>query len=324
MEYIKIGNVKIEKTAVLAPMASVADTALRLTCKEFGAALVYSEMVSVKGICYNKERSEYLLKIREKERPFAIQIFGNDPKFFELAMPTVLENKPDLIDINMECPEDVVTLKGAGCALMKNPELAEKIAKTVVLISPVPVTVKIGKGFYENDSNAVSFAKMLQDCGVSAICVHGRTKEQLFRGKSDWDIVKKVKENVSVPVILSGDVTSVELLEKAYKTTNVDLVMIGRQAAKKPWIFKQIKEFKETGKVLKEPTEEEILKIMLKHIKKLFELEGEVLGARKARSAAIRYFGGFKNVAKIRAKCSFISSFDDVLELVSFVKKQIC
>ena len=324
MEYIKIGNVKIEKTAVLAPMASVADTALRLTCKEFGAALVYSEMVSVKGIYYNKERSEDLLKIREKERPFAIQIFGDDPKFFELAMPTVLEHKPDLIDINMGCPATKVVKNNSGSALMKNPELAEKIAKIVVLNSPIPVTVKIRKGFYEKDSNAVSFAKMLQDCGVSAICVHGRTKEQLFRGKSDWDIVKKVKENVSVPVILSGDVTSVELLEKAYKTTNVDLVMIGRQAAKKPWIFKQIKEFKETGKILKEPTEEEILKIMLKHIKKLFELEGEVLGARKARSAAIRYFGGFKNVAKIRAKCSFISSFDDVLELVSFVKKQIC
>ena len=319
-EYVEIGNVKIKRTAVLAPMAFVADRAYRLICKKFGAALVYSEMVSVKSICDNYDRVKDRLKITDEERPMTIQIFGEDENFFEKALPTVLENKPDIIDINMECPEDVVVLKGAGCALMKNSKVAEKIVRKVVSNSNVPVTVKIRKGWDNNSVNAVEFSKMLQDCGVSAIAVHGRTKEQLFRGRADWDIVRKIKESVSVPIILNGDIFSLDDARKAYETTDADLIMIGRGSFGMPFIFKQIEEFYERGKILKEPEKEEILETMLEHIKNIFKFEGKVKGAKKARAQAMRYFSGFKKAAEIRRKCSLISCFEDVLEIAESAK----
>ena len=319
-EYVNIGDVKIEKTAILAPMASVSDRAFRLICKKFGAALVYSEMVSVKGIYYNKEKSKDLLKITEEERPMAIQLFGDDERFFEKALPIVLENKPDIVDINMGCPVNKVVRNNSGAALMKNPKLAEKIVRKVVSNSNVPVTVKIRKGWDENSINFVEFSEMLQNCGVSAIAVHGRTKEQGFKGKADWEVVRKLKEKLSIPIILSGDVVNLDDVEKAYKEIGADLIMIARASFGRPFIFKQIKEFMETGKILKDPKKDEIVEIMLEHIKTIFELEGKEVAAKKSRAQAMRYFFGFNKAAKIRKKCSLISCFEDVLEIAEFAK----
>lgn len=318
-EFIKIGNLKIKKTAALAPMASVSDRAYRLICKEFKACLVFSEMVSVKGIYYNPKKAKNLLKITKKERPMGIQLFGQDPKYFFLALDEVLKNKPDIIDLNMGCPVKKVVKTGAGCSLMKNVELAEKIASVVVKNSNVPVTVKIRKGWDNNSVNVCEFAKRMQNCGVSAITVHARTKEEMFSKKADWDIIKKVKKNVSIPIIANGDINSLKAAKKVYATTNCDLIMIGRASFGRPWIFKQINKYLKTGQILNEPTKAEIFNIMLKHVKKIIEFEGEFLGLKKARAVAMRYFHGFKDAAKIRKLCSQICCFEDVLNLKNYI-----
>ena len=218
-QYIKIGNLNIKKTAALAPMASVADTAYRLVCKKFKACLVFSEMVSVKGVYFNPEKSEKLLKIRDNERPMGIQLFGDDPKYFLLAMPKVLSYNPDIIDINMGCPVKKVVKSGAGCSLMKNVKLAEEIVSVVVKNSNCPVTVKIRKGWDETSVNVCEFARKMQDCGASAITVHARTKQQMFSGKADWEIIKKVKDNLKIPVIANGDIKTVEDCQRVYEIT---------------------------------------------------------------------------------------------------------
>ena len=322
-KFIKIGNVKIKKTAALAPMASVADTAYRLICKKFKAALVYSEMVSVKGIYYGSKNSNALLNILEEERPMAIQLFGEDPKFFALALEKVLEKKPDLIDLNMGCPVNKVVKNGAGSKLMQNVELAEKIACVVVKNSNVPVTVKLRKGWDEGNVNVCEFAKRMENCGVSAITVHGRTREEMFSKKADWEIISRVKENVSIPVIANGDIKTVLDCAKVYEKTNADLIMIGRGSFGRPWIFKQIDEFLSYGKILKEPNILEITNIMLEHIKKIFEMEREEIAVKKSRAQAMRYFFGFKNAAKIRRMCCKFNSFDDVLKLREYLLNSV-
>ena len=322
-KFIKIGNVKIKKTAALAPMASVADTAYRLICKKFKAALVYSEMVSVKGIYYGSKGSNSLLNILEEERPMAIQLFGEDPKFFALALEKVLEKKPDLIDLNMGCPVNKVVRNGAGCKLMKNVELAEKIACVVVKNSNVPVTVKLRKGWDEQSVNVCEFAKRMENCGVSAITVHGRTREEMFSKKADWEIVAKVKKNVSIPVIANGDIKTVSDSAKAYEKTNADLIMIGRASFGRPWIFKQIDEFLTSGKILKEPNMLEVTNVMLEHIKKIFEMEREEIAVKKSRAQAMRYFFGFKNAAKIRKMCCKFNSFEDILKLREYLLNSV-
>ncbi len=322
-KFIKIGNVKIKKTAALAPMASVADTAYRLICKKFKAALVYSEMVSVKGIYYGSKNSNALLNILEEERPMAIQLFGEDPKFFALALEKVLEKKPDLIDLNMGCPVNKVVKNGAGSKLMQNVELAEKIAGVVVKNSNVPVTVKLRKGWDEKGINVCEFAKRMENCGVSAITVHGRTREEMFSKKADWEIISKVKENVSIPVIANGDIKTVLDCVKVYEKTNADLIMIGRGSFGRPWIFKQIDEFLSFGEILKEPNILEITNVMLEHIKKIFEMEREEIAVKKSRAQAMRYFYGFKNAAKIRRMCCEFNSFEDVLKLREYLLNSV-
>lgn len=312
-EFLKIGNVKIEKTAALAPMASVADTAYRLMCKKFGAALVFSEMISVKGIFYNPEKSEKYLTITPQERPMAIQLFGEDPKYFELALPKVLQHAPDIIDINMGCPVNKVVKTGAGCALMKNVELATKIAATVVKNCNVPVTVKLRKGW--DTVNVCELAKRLQDVGVSAITIHGRTRKDMFTGNADWQIINEVKKNISIPVIANGDIKTPEQAKKAYETTNADLIMIGRGSFGQPFIFKQISNLLKTGAHQKKPNIFEIVEIMLEHIKLIFEFEGKEKGIKKSRAQSMRYFTNVKNAKYIRQACSKINSFNEILEL---------
>ena len=318
-DYVKIGDVVLKRTAARGTMASVADTAFRLICKEFKACLVFSEMVSVKGICYNSKASVNLLKIKEEERPMALQLFGEDPEFFKKALPVVLLQKPDIIDLNMCCPVNKVVKSGAGCALMKNVKLAEKIASVVVKNSSVPVTVKIRKGWDSSSCNFCEFAKRMEACGVSAITLHPRTRSQMFSEKADWQAILKLKNTVKIPVIASGDIKTAELCKKAYEETGADLVMIARASLGKPWIFKQVDDLLTTGEFYDEISLTEIFNVMLNHIKKIIYFEGEERGIKKARFHALRYFNSFKNAAKIRKLCCEISSYEDVLKLKKLI-----
>ena len=313
---IKIGNVAIEKTAALAPMASVADTAYRTMCKKFGACYVVGEMVSVKGLYFSPQKALDLLSITPKERPMAIQLFGSQPKYFEYALPKVLESKPDIIDINMGCPVPKVVKTLSGCMLMKNPELAEEIAKCVVKNSPVPVTVKIRKGWDENNVNAVEFSKRMQNCGISAITIHGRTKTQMYSGKADWEIIAKVKNSLDIPVIANGDVYSPESAKKMYDVTGADLIMVGRGSFGRPWIFSQIASFLKTGRYDPDPPLARQMQIMLEHIRLICDNKGENSGMKQARAQAIKYFRGIKGAARCREICSRLTTFSEIYELV--------
>ena len=247
MTYIYIGSVKIEKTAALAPMASVADRAYREICKENGAAYMVSEMISAKGLCYSDRKTEELCTVMDHERPYALQLFGDEPEFIAKAAKKLMEYKPDIIDINMGCPVPKIAGNGAGSALMKNPALAAEIVSAAVNAVEIPVTVKIRKGWDEQNVNAVEFARLMEQAGAAAITVHGRTKNQMYQGKADWEIIRRVKEAVKIPVIGNGDVNSPQTAEKMYRETGCDLVMIGRGSYGRPWLFRQIRDYFETG-----------------------------------------------------------------------------
>lgn len=323
--FLKIGNVKIKKTAALAPMASVADSVYRSLCKSFGAAYVVGEMVSVKGLCFNEKLSEAYLKISSFERPMAVQLFGSESKYFEMAMEKVLKFKPDVVDLNMGCPVNKVVKCGAGCELMNRPELAEQIVLAVVKSSKIPVTVKIRAGWDETSVNAVDFAKRMEFCGASAVTIHARTREQFYSGKSDWNLVAQVKKNLKIPVIASGDVVDVLSAKRLYDETGADLIMVGRGSFGKPWLFKQIAAYLEKGELLEEPSFEEKMKTMLQHIKNLCEFYGEEPGMKKARFHAINYFYSFKNAAKLRQKSSQLKTYLDAVSLVELAKNlKIC
>lgn len=321
IKFLKIGNVKIKKTAALAPMASVADCVYRSLCKSFGAAYVVGEMVSVKGLCFNEKLSEPYLKVSSFERPMAVQLFGSESKYFEMAMEKVLSFKPDIIDLNMGCPVNKVVKCGAGCKLMTNPELAEQIVLAVVKNSNVPVTVKMRAGWNESSLNVVEFAQRMEACGASAVTVHARTREQFYSGKSNWELVAKVKKNLKIPVIASGDVVDALLAKKLYDETGADLIMVGRGSFGRPWIFKQIEAYLEKGSLIEEPNFEEKMKIMLQHIKNLCEFYGEASGMKRARFHAINYFHGFKNAAKFRKRCGQLKTYSDAVSLFELAKE---
>lgn len=309
---IKIGNIEIEKTAALAPMASVADRAYRLMCREFGASYVVSEMVSAKGLCYSDRKTAELCTVTEKERPMAIQLFGSEPEFMERAVEIVSGYKPDIIDINMGCPVPKVVGIGCGSALMKDIKQAELVAKATVKASPVPVAVKFRKGWDDDNINAVEFAKAMEAAGVSAIAVHGRTREQFYSGKADWEIISEVKKNVSIPVIANGDVTDLKSCLDMYEQTGCDLVMIGRGSYGNPFVFKEIaSHFK--GESYTSPTLEERMQTMLRHIRLILEIseKPEELAMHEARKHAAWYMNGFYGSAKFRAKCYNLTSYNE-------------
>ncbi len=315
MEHIYIGNVKIEKTAALAPMASVADRAYRAVCKEHGAAYMVSEMISSKGLCYSDRKTGELCTVLDSERPYALQLFGDDPAFMGKAASLLMNYKPDIIDINMGCPVPKIAGNGSGSALMKNAELAAEIVRAVVKGCDVPVTVKIRSGWDEQSVNAPGFAAEMEQAGASAVTVHGRTKNQMYHGKADWDVIRRVKEAVKIPVIGNGDVVSPETAEEMYKQTNCDLVMIGRGSYGKPWIFSQVRHWLETGEHIPEPELRERLDIMLRQAELTVKFKGEHTAMSELRRQCAYYLKGMPDAAAFRGKCGSLSSMDDLRKI---------
>ncbi len=312
---MKIGNTEINGKAVLAPMAGVADRAFRELCVSYGASYAVSEMVSAKGLQMGDRKSKTLSFLSEAERPAAVQIFGNDPKAMAESVDTVLESRPDIIDINMGCPAPKIAGNGAGASLMKNPMLAEEIVRAVVKESTVPVTVKIRSGWDENSVNAVEMAKRAENAGAAAVTVHGRTKAQMYSPPVNTDIIAQVKKSVSIPVIGNGDITDEQSAALMLENTGCDLIMIGRGALGAPWIFSQINAYLEHGRVLPAPPVSERMRVMVKHIEKICEYKGEKVGIREARKHGAWYTKGLCGAAKYRNELSGVSSLEELREI---------
>ena len=303
MDNLNIGGVPLKSHAVLAPMAGVSDRAYRELCVRFGAAYCVSEMVSSKALSFNSKKSEELMEISDLERPCGIQIFGDDPKCMADAAKHALENKPDIIDINMGCPAPKISSNGSGSALMKNPRLCGEIVKAVTAVTDIPVTVKIRKGWDDDSVNAVEVAKICESAGAAAITVHGRTRQQYYKPPVDYDIIKAVRESVSVPVIANGDIDSAERAKEVMDITGCDLVMIGRATLGNPWIFSQINAYLENPNVkIHTPDLEERLGVMIEHIGKMVEYKGEHMAMLQARKLVVGYFKGMKGAAALRMR----------------------
>ena len=310
-----LGNLEIKEKAALAPLAGVADRAFRELCRDYGAAYTVCEMASAKGISLGDKKSAELLSITETERPAGSQIFGNSPETMAIAARKALEFEPDFIDINMGCPAPKVASSGGGALLMKNPILAAEIVKAVVDASTVPVTVKMRSGWDDNNINAVELAKRCEDAGASAITVHGRTKVQMYAPPVNIDIIKQVKQAVSIPVIGNGDVVDGSSAAKLMEDTGCDMVMIGRGALGRPWVFSQINAYLEHEVLLPEPTVTEKMLVMLKHIEKLCEYKGERVGIREARKHAAWYTKGLYGAANYRSRIGLISSVEELRQI---------
>ena len=309
---MKIGNVVLENNIFLAPMAGVTDLPFRILCKEMGCGLVYSEMVSAKGIFYGNENTTKLLTIEQRERPAAVQLFGSDPAIMA-AMAKKIENYPiDILDVNMGCPAPKIVKNGEGSALTKNPSLVGQIIKAMVTAQKKPVTVKIRKGFDDNHINAVEIAKVAQENGAAAIAVHGRTREQYYSGKADWDSIKAVKDAVSIPVIGNGDVFTPQDAKALLEYTNCDAIMIGRAAQGNPWIFKRILHYLNTGEQLPEPTAEQKVEKALCHARMLIDYKGEYIGIREMRKHISWYMKGIKGAAELRGKIKQVISNNEM------------
>lgn len=316
MDNLNIGGVPLKSHAVLAPMAGVSDRAYRELCVRFGAAYCVSEMVSSKALSFNSKKSEELMEISDLERPCGIQIFGDDPKCMADAAKHALENKPDIIDINMGCPAPKISSNGSGSALMKNPRLCGEIIKAVTAVTDIPVTVKIRKGWDDDSVNAVEVAKICESAGAAAITVHGRTRQQYYKPPVDYDIIRAVRESVSVPVIANGDIDSAERAKEVMDITGCDLVMIGRATLGNPWIFSQINAYLENPNVkIHTPDLEERLGVMIEHIGKMVEYKGEHMAMLQARKLVVGYFKGMKGAAALRNEAGKIKTLDDLYEL---------
>lgn len=316
MDNLNIGGVPLKSHAVLAPMAGVSDRAYRELCVRFGAAYCVSEMVSSKALSFNSKKSEELMEISDLERPCGIQIFGDDPKCMADAAKHALENKPDIIDINMGCPAPKISSNGSGSALMKNPRLCGEIVKAVTAVTDIPVTVKIRKGWDDDSVNAVEVAKICELAGAAAITVHGRTRQQYYKPPVDYDIIRAVRESVSVPVIANGDIDSAEKAKEVMDITGCDLVMIGRATLGNPWIFSQINAYLENPNVkIHTPDLEERLGVMIEHIGKMVEYKGEHMAMLQARKLVVGYFKGMKGAAALRNEAGKIKTLDDLYEL---------
>lgn len=313
---MQIGNVSLEVPYILAPMAGVTDLPFRLLCKEQGAGLLCMEMISAKALQYHNKNTEILLSIHPEEYPVSLQLFGSDPKIIAEQAKRIEELPFQILDINMGCPVPKVVKNGEGSALMKTPKLVYNIVTETVKAIRKPVTVKIRKGFDEANVNAVEIAKIIEEAGGSAVAVHGRTREQYYSGRADWEIIRQVKEAVRIPVIGNGDVASAEAASELQRKTGCDGVMIGRGAQGNPWIFRELKEYNETGRVPKRPTPEEVKEMMLRHARLQLEFKGEHQGIREMRKHVAWYTRGMKGSAKLRDKINHVESYEELQALL--------
>lgn len=317
---LKIGNVILENNLIAGPMAGVSDLPFRLLCKEQGAGLVCMEMVSAKAVLYHNRNTEALLAIAPQEKPVSLQLFGSDADIISEIAKEIEDRPFDILDLNMGCPVPKVVRNGDGSALMKNPRLAGDIIEKTAKAIKKPVTVKIRKGFDDAHVNAVEMAHIAQESGAAAVVVHGRTREQFYSGKADWDIIRKVKEAVSIPVIGNGDIRSAEDVSAMQRETGCDGFMIARGAEGNPWIFSQILHYFRTGEEPGKPSFSEMTEMLLRHAAMQTEWKGEYTGIREIRRHAAWYTAGYRNSSKLRGKINEVESFAQLKALFEEVQ----
>ena len=318
---MNIGNVEFNNTVFLAPMAGIADRAFRELCHNYGAGYTVTEMVSSKGLTMGDKKSKELLTLGS-EHPAGAQIFGDDPEIMAQAAVKCLEYKPEIIDINMGCPAPKIAMNGGGASLMKKPELAYEITKAVVGAVNIPVTVKIRSGWDENSINAVHMAELIEKAGASAIAVHGRTRQQMYSGKVDYDLIYNVKKAVSIPVIGNGDITDEQSAAIMLEKTNCDAIMIGRGALGNPWIFQRINAYLSECRLVPEPTVTQKMAVMLRHIEKIIEYKGEYTAMREARHHAAYYTKGMRGGAALRKEICSFEHFEQLEEMAVRIIKE--
>ncbi|MBZ4646203.1 MAG: tRNA dihydrouridine synthase DusB [Clostridia bacterium] len=313
---MQIGNIQLQNNVFLAPMAGVTDLPFRLLCKEQGCGLVYTEMVSAKGLYYEDKKTETLLQIDEREKPVAVQIFGSDPDIMAQIANEAASTGASIVDINMGCPTPKIVKNGEGSALMLNPNLVGRIVKAVSQAVHLPVTVKVRKGWDEGSINADEIAMIAEENGAKAVTVHGRTREQFYSGKADWDIIKQVKQSVKIPVIGNGDIVTPEDAKKMLEYTGCDGIMIGRGAQGNPWIFSRVIHYLNTGELLPEPTPQEKINKAIENVRLLVQYKGEYVGIREARKHVAWYIKGLRNAARVKEAVNRITTLSEMENLL--------
>lgn len=313
---MKIGNVQLDNEVFLSPMAGVTDLPFRTICKEKGCGMLYTEMINAKALCYDDENTKKMLKMEKDEHPVAVQIFGSDPEFMGKAASIMNQYPNEILDINMGCPAPKVVKNGDGSALMRNPKLAAEVLSAVVKNSEKPVTLKIRKGWDDDCINAVEIAKIAEECGISALAIHGRTREQFYSGKADWDIISEIKQAINIPVIGNGDVFEVQDAVNMLEKTKCDAIMIGRGSQGNPWIFKRINHYMKTGEVLPEPTLEEKITTAIRHMNLAVAEHGDYVAVREMRKHIGWYLKGLKNSAKYRDQINKITDYKEVIVML--------
>lgn len=316
MKTLKIGNVVLDNPLILAPMAGVTDLAFRQLCKEQGCGLVCTEMVSAKALLYKNKNTRELLEVTPKERPVSLQLFGSDPDILSSMAKKLEEGPYDIFDVNMGCPVPKVVNNGEGSALMKNPKQVEAILSAMVKALDKPVTVKFRRGFDETHVNAVEIARIAESCGVAAVAVHGRTREQYYSGHADWDIIRQVKEAVKIPVIGNGDIFTPEDGARMLDETGCDGLMIARGAKGNPWIFKRILHYLETGEHMERPSQEEVKRMMLRHARMQVEIKGEIAGIREMRKHVAWYTAGVPHSSALRDAVNHVETLDELEKMI--------